>query len=527
MKNQFRIFWGVLGVVSIFLFSTLPPSSARMEEMMEASSPKMPALKEATGHSGYEAGEALSDREIASVINELKDHIGKVFDFQGDARLLRKDAERWKAVQRGMIIRQGDQIVTGKNSFVEIAFDSYFLNIARIEEKTRAEFLSIEPTNIRLEDGTVFSSLEGLKPGQGYKVTTPTAVAAVRGTVYSVSYSRKTEEAEIKVFEDHNGRKSIVEVSPTFLQRDVSPGENPSKIALREGYKVALSPTSHTPPEPIPQDEAYAALEKLQGFSSAASAARDFGKNSSPSEMENQAEDPEDQTSGQEDHTYFSGGPPDGGSGGDSGAGPDGGSTGTDGNFRISRDDFSTQEDGDKVVDSALMDWLNATDLQLLWILMQANGSADPGAPVPSDPSVAQYGVQDPSAPQNGLSWPAGGDSTLTYDVSAGSGSYDPSPQTYLPPDYPDTVFYGSNFLPILVPTIPMQEVSVQPAAPADNSPAPPPQDTTITQPADSDPVPPPAEDSGSTIAAAPDPPMTAPDPDASTAAPTPDPPPA
>lgn len=130
--------------------------------------------------------------KLIAALESSEDHQARIFQVRGEVRILKKASEEWVSAAEDMLLEVGDQVLTGKGSFIDIAYDSYFLNLARIDENTKAEFLNIEPTIVRLEDGTVFSALDGLKPGDRYEIATPTAVAGVRGTHFLVSYVAQT-----------------------------------------------------------------------------------------------------------------------------------------------------------------------------------------------------------------------------------------------------------------------------------------------------------------------------------------------
>ncbi len=112
----------------------------------------------------------------------------KIVDVSGEVRILKNGSEDWAAVAAGDFIQSGDQILTGASGTADIAIDSYLLNIAHIAENTKAEFRSLKPTDIYMEDGSIYSALDGLGAGDGYQIATPTAVAAVRGTHFEVGY---------------------------------------------------------------------------------------------------------------------------------------------------------------------------------------------------------------------------------------------------------------------------------------------------------------------------------------------------
>lgn len=178
---------------------------------------------------------AAEQKGVVTGIDDLNDHRARVIDFKGDVRVLKRDAEEWQPLQKDMILEVGDQILTGKESFVDISYDSNFLNIARIQEKTKAEFLNIEPTILRLEDGSVFSALDGLEKGSSYQIATPTAVAAVRGTHFEVSYDAMTGDflaATLPVPDD--GHESFILIQNAFE------GGDGHQISLGEGEQVQV-----------------------------------------------------------------------------------------------------------------------------------------------------------------------------------------------------------------------------------------------------------------------------------------------
>lgn len=118
----------------------------------------------------------------------------KIVSLEGTVKILKKNAETWQAAQENQPIDEGDQILTGQNSSADIAYDNYLLNISHLKENTKAEIRSIDPTDIYLEDGSIFSALDGLSGKGGYQIATPTAVAAVRGTHFDVGYDQSSKK---------------------------------------------------------------------------------------------------------------------------------------------------------------------------------------------------------------------------------------------------------------------------------------------------------------------------------------------
>lgn len=158
---------------------------------LEAQSPVVapfPTGSEATAQQVSEQNLGATEPQAQS----LADHQAMVFNLEGEVYLLQEGASQWVPLQQGDIIHEGDQIRTGKASFVEIAYDDFYLNLARIGADTLAEFRAIEPTDVYLSDGGIFNDLEGLPSGATYEVATPTSVAGVRGTKFYRAFDAAT-----------------------------------------------------------------------------------------------------------------------------------------------------------------------------------------------------------------------------------------------------------------------------------------------------------------------------------------------
>ena len=133
--------------------------------------------------------------------DSLVDQQAEVFHVVGGARILKKGNATWAPVSVGTVIGAGDQVKTDEDALVEIHYDAFFLNTAKITGNSLAEFVSIEPTKIFVSSGAIYSSLEGLPEGSTYDVITPTAVGGVRSTVFVRSYDPSTQSDQTVVLE--------------------------------------------------------------------------------------------------------------------------------------------------------------------------------------------------------------------------------------------------------------------------------------------------------------------------------------
>jgi hypothetical protein len=116
----------------------------------------------------------------------------------GDVKLLRQD-ETPRQVKHGDKMAVQDIIKTGKNSF--FAFQVGNSAIIRITANTTVliENLLTDNTNkIFLKQGRVIESVKKFTKSTIYEVRTPTAIAAVRGTEFGVSYNNGQSIVPVK-----------------------------------------------------------------------------------------------------------------------------------------------------------------------------------------------------------------------------------------------------------------------------------------------------------------------------------------
>ena len=142
------------------------------------------------------------------------------------------------------VLADGDRIVTGDRSFAVIQLPGGAL--CRIEKNTSVELSSIlgGDKSIMLNKGIILSKVEKLGKGEQYRVKTPLAIAAVRGTEFMTSYDGTSAKVAVG-----DGKVSVSRVDTA--------GDNP----VDEGKTVVVSDSVET--RDI-NDAESAELEKLK-----------------------------------------------------------------------------------------------------------------------------------------------------------------------------------------------------------------------------------------------------------------------
>jgi hypothetical protein len=130
-------------------------------------------------------------KKEAPVPEAANDFFFKVQFTLGDVKLAGASGE--KPALQGDQLKVSDIIITGKKSVADLVFGTS--GVIRINENSRVTITSIADktgnnTEMNMENGKVFLTLSKLR-GTGFKVKTPTAVASVRGTSFTVLSDKK------------------------------------------------------------------------------------------------------------------------------------------------------------------------------------------------------------------------------------------------------------------------------------------------------------------------------------------------
>ncbi len=181
----------------------------------------------------YDSGKGGAVKAVESLTTVSADQKVVVYKLSGTAVITKSSSPKEAELKIGDEIQMGDRIFTEKGASLSISFDERRLNTVSIPSGSEAVFTSIKPVSIRLKNGSVFSSVDGLAEGSTWEVTTPAAVAAVRGTQFEVEYSEASGEFSAMTYDDDNDKKSsAVELKP------VAGGE---AVKITEGRQLSFA----------------------------------------------------------------------------------------------------------------------------------------------------------------------------------------------------------------------------------------------------------------------------------------------
>jgi hypothetical protein len=108
---------------------------------------------------------------------------------RGEVKVLKHGAQSWTSAEEAMTLEPGDKLKIGEESSVEILMDKGSVTLSEKTEFGVKDYQSTDDqfrASLELTLGRLKAKVDKLRPGSEFKVTTPTSVAAVRGTVFGL-----------------------------------------------------------------------------------------------------------------------------------------------------------------------------------------------------------------------------------------------------------------------------------------------------------------------------------------------------
>jgi len=119
----------------------------------------------------------------------------RVTEVSGTVEVREASSDVWRTLRTGDMLKPSDVVRTGENGTARIEFDGKIrmqvLNSSELTiEEARRDNEKARQTLLRLDIGQIKADVDKLGPDSSFKVKTPTAVSAVRGTTFYLSVVR-------------------------------------------------------------------------------------------------------------------------------------------------------------------------------------------------------------------------------------------------------------------------------------------------------------------------------------------------
>ena len=153
-----------------------------------------------------------------------------ITNMEGNVQVQSAADKSWSKAKAGTMVNIGDSIQTARSSTADVDLDGAGKNKIRIEESTLVVINSANASDINkldLSHGKIYANVEEVKAGLGFEVTTPSAVAGVRGTGWSVESSDRRDQ--VATFKDS-----------VFVKSMDQQGRVINEITVPEGFQTMI-----------------------------------------------------------------------------------------------------------------------------------------------------------------------------------------------------------------------------------------------------------------------------------------------
>jgi hypothetical protein len=171
--------------------------------------------------------------------------VAKISIVEGEASVLRAGAEEWRPARPNMPISLGDQLYTRKESFMEIQYSMG--TVLRMNENTKIIMQMATSDSARTQNvlGNVWVNMKKLtKQGKTFDVSSPTAVASVRGTIFQMDALPDSAtyvsvfDGKVAVGPSDSLKKKIEATKPAKQSGDITEVPGPEEVP--GPYEVSL-----------------------------------------------------------------------------------------------------------------------------------------------------------------------------------------------------------------------------------------------------------------------------------------------
>jgi hypothetical protein len=165
--------------------------------------------------------------------------------IQGSANVYRAASAKIVAARVGMPVGVGDTLRSQEESFVEVLFDNG--EVIRLDENSVLAIDRLDSQNAEssLPVGRVWVNMKKIVSHRSFDVSTPTAVAAIRGTIYNMR-AGEDQSVDVSVYDGKvavgpsAGLKKKLQSTPSDKPAGGEPVEVPGPTEIQGPHEVTL-----------------------------------------------------------------------------------------------------------------------------------------------------------------------------------------------------------------------------------------------------------------------------------------------
>jgi len=177
-----------------------------------------------------------------------------VMSVEGEAWIKSVEDGVWQEMRNTDVLQEGDQVRAYGSNAVKLAFGPNAQNTVWVKGQFDVIKSGGRLTEVELKGGRAVAVLDRLGTGGGFKMSTPTSVAAVRGTVFEMQM--RGPGTEVLAYE------GMVEV----WGKERSGGLLPKSVHIKPGQKTVVKNHGSLPQVPVAMsDSEWGSMARMLG----------------------------------------------------------------------------------------------------------------------------------------------------------------------------------------------------------------------------------------------------------------------
>ncbi|MFC1703208.1 FecR domain-containing protein [Candidatus Omnitrophota bacterium] len=157
----------------------------------------------------------------------------RIFEIKGRVMVRENEDQRWRKAKEGEHLDTNYELLTKKNAECTFSFGEKLERAMTIKQNSQIKIADIDAGNLELPKGRVFSLIERMDKEETFQIRTPTAVAGVRGTGWSMESGKQTS---VRCFEGEVAVKGLDEQGNVVTDKKIEQG---SGTEVAKGGEIA------------------------------------------------------------------------------------------------------------------------------------------------------------------------------------------------------------------------------------------------------------------------------------------------
>jgi hypothetical protein len=170
---------------------------------------------------------------LLGLLFAVSSEAAKIVAVEGEVLVKADGSDLWQMAVMDMVVSPQAQIQTKAAAQCSIAFDEGKSRLATVKENSSVKVDSLQPDELYLSGGRVFSLIKSDTSGKDFRVKTPTAISGARGTAWTTAFGEG--KTSVQCIENVVFVAGVDAAGQMTQQMDIQPGFG---VSVDEGGAV-------------------------------------------------------------------------------------------------------------------------------------------------------------------------------------------------------------------------------------------------------------------------------------------------